>query len=125
MASSRAVAMDDDVPPLPPHWIFDGERDSPNYTGSLTQKVELVIHRILCIVTFGHPRLRPVWERSFTMDAGGWEEGRNSLRERIQHTNIVVRSSSFNVGGPFLSFVGWFASYHDRGLLQHRSAEGF
>jgi len=104
MASTLAATNGDEIPPLPPHWIFDGEQDSPNYTGSLAQKVVLNFHRTLCLVSFGGTGLRQIWERSHTMDSGTWEEGRNSLRERIQHTNIVVRFSCFGVGEHFLDF---------------------
>jgi hypothetical protein len=95
------MTTDDEIPPVPSHWIFDGERDSPNYTGSLMQKVVLAINRTLCIVTFADGNLRPIWERAHKPDAGHWEEGRNALRERIEHTNIVVRSSGFGVAGHF------------------------
>ena len=117
-----SAKMGDEIPPMPPHWIFDGERESPNYAGSTMQKVVLVTHRAFCAVTIGSSNLRPLWERC---NDGGWEEGRNSLRERIQHTNIVVRFFGFKMGVPFLIFIGWFASYHNRNLLHHRSAEGF
>jgi len=90
MASTLAATNDDEIPPLPPHWIFDGEPDSPNYTGSLVQKVVLISHRILCLITFGGSSLRQLWERSHTTEEETWAEGRDSLRERIQHTNIVA-----------------------------------
>ena len=125
VASAIAVTMNDEIPPLPPHWIFDGERESPNYTGSLTQKTVLDIHHILCLVIFGRGSLRPIWERVHTVDTKGWEEGRNLIKERIQHSNIVVRTFDFSTSGSPLVFVGRFASYHDCVLLQHRSAEGF
>ena len=96
-----SAKMGDEIPPMPPHWIFDGERESPNYTGSTMQKVVLVTHRAFCAVTIGSSNLRPLWERC---NDGGWEEGRSSLRERIQHTNIVVRSFGFNTGRSFLDF---------------------
>ena len=123
---TTAVTMDDGTPPLPPHWIFNGERDSPNYNGSLIHQVVLVAHRILCLVTFGGMSLRPIWVRSHSMEVEVWEEGRNMLRERIQHTNIVVRSFGSGVAGhSSIFFVGRFASHHDRCLLQHRSADRF
>ena len=104
-APTLAVTADDSgVPPLPRHWILNGERDSPNYTGSLAQKLVLVTHRILCLITFGGTSLRPIWERSHCEDTRVWEEGRNSLRERIQHTNIVVSSFDLQRGGTFLDF---------------------
>ncbi|KAF9642150.1 hypothetical protein BDM02DRAFT_3273571 [Thelephora ganbajun] len=102
MESTPVATMNDEIPPLPPHWIFDGEPDSPNYTGSLTQRVVLTLHRVLCIMTFGGASIRPVWKRIHTTGAGVWEEGRDSLRERIQHTNIV--------GGLLLTTIATFCT---------------
>jgi len=98
------MKMKDGVPPLPPHWIFDGEPDSPNYTGSLVQKAVLAFHRTLALVTFGVGSLRPTWERCHLAyhDEGIWAEGRDSLRERIQHTNVV--------GGLLLTTIATFCS---------------
>jgi len=115
----------DEMPPLPPHWIFDGEPDSPNYTGSLMQKVVSALYRILCVVTFGEKSLRPIWERRFMADSGAWERGREMLRERIEHTNIVVRSLGFIAGECFVFrfFIGRFAPHDDRGFLYDGSTE--
>lgn len=115
---------DDTLPPPPPHWIFDGEPDSPRYTGSFKQRAVVALHRTLCIVTFGEKSLRPIWERKHAPESGAWEYGRDTLRERIQHTNIVVRAFGFCVGVCFPIFVGRFTSHHDRGLLHHRCTEG-
>ena len=105
MASTPAVTMHDSEVHSPPlHWIPNGEQNSPNYHGTLLQKVVLVIHRTLCLITFGEPSLRPIWERSHCGDAKVWEQGRNSLRERIQHTNIVVSFIDFQRGGTLLDF---------------------
>ena len=90
------------VPPPPRHWILNGERDSPNYTVSLAQNVVLFTHRILCLVAFGEPSIRPIWERSHCGDITDWEETRSSLRERIQHMNIIVSSFGFQRGGTLL-----------------------
>jgi len=90
MASTLTAMKDDEIPQIPPHWIFDGERDSPKYTGSLAQKVVLLFHRALCFVTFGGASIRPMWNRIHTTEPGAWEEGRDSLRERISHHNIVA-----------------------------------
>lgn len=98
------MTMKNEIPPLPPHWIFDGEPDSPNYTGSLKQRAVLAFHRILSIVTLGGGSLRPLWERCHIENDGVWEEGRDSLRERIQHTNVVVRSFGFNAVEPLSIF---------------------
>ena len=125
MASTLATVKDDGIPPLPPHWIFDGEQDSPYYTGSFRQRVVLAMYRLLCLVTFGEKSLRPLWKRNHMVDARAWEYGRDMLKDRIQHTNIVVRSLGFSSGEAFQIFVGRFASYHYRGLLHHRSTEGF
>ena len=84
---------------MPPHWVFDGDKDSPNYTGSIIQKVVLVIHHAFCAVTIGASDLRPLWERCQTNEPGVWAESRDSLRERIQHTNIVVRPSALTREG--------------------------
>ena len=104
MASTPAATMDGRIPPMPPHWILDGDPESPKYNGSLMQKVVLIIHSGFCAVTIGAGNLRPLWERCNTNEPGAWEEGRNSLRERIQHTNIVVRSLFFQHGRPFSIF---------------------
>ena len=37
-------------------------------------------------------------------DSGAWEYGRDMMRERIQHTNIVVRTPRFQHGRIFLEF---------------------
>ena len=95
---------DNEIPPPPPHWIFDGEPDSPNYTGSLTQRVVLATHRTLCIVTFAEKSLRPIWVRNHMEDSEAWEYGRDMLRERIQHTNIVVRFLRFQRGAVSFDF---------------------
>ena len=82
-------------------------------------KVVLMINRILCLVTFGRTSLRPIWGRSHSMESGLWEEGRDSLSERIQHTNIIVSPFDFVVAGHSSIFVRWFAPYHDRGPLTY------
>jgi len=101
MESTLAATKDDRIPPLPPHWVFDGEEDSPNYTGSLMQRVVLATHHLLCVVTFGEKSLRPIWERHHT-DIAAWEYGRDTLKDRIQHTNIV--------GGLLLTTIAAFCS---------------
>jgi len=102
MAAVLDTKHDDNLPPLPPHWIFDGEPDSPRYTGSFKQRVVLALHRTLCIVTFGEKSLRPIWERMHAPESGAWEYGRDTLRERIQHTNIV--------GGLLLTTIAAFCT---------------
>ena len=81
---------DSALPPSPPHWIFGGERDSPGYTGSFKQRVVPALYRTLCIVT-----LHLIWGRMHAPESGAWEYGRDTFRERVQHTNIVVRALSF------------------------------
>ena len=100
MASTLSAKEDERIPPMPPHWIFDGEEDSPNYTGSLMQRIVLATYHVLCVATFGEKSLHPIWVRNHT-DTKAWEYGRDTLKDRIQHTNIVVRSLSFRLGEPF------------------------
>ena len=101
MALPALDAKNGEIPPLQPHWIFDGEPDSPNYTGSLMQRLVLATYRTLCMVTFAENSLRPIWVRNHMEDPEAREHARDVLRERIQHTNIVVRFFGFNVGRSF------------------------
>jgi len=122
--TNPATEKNDEIPSMDKHWIFYGEPTSLNDTRSLAQRVVLAISRILCLVAFGWPNLSPAWERSHSKDKD-WEEGKDSLRKRIEHTNVVVSPFDSGAAGHSLIFAGRFASYNHRGLLQHRPTKGF
>jgi len=75
------------IPPLPEHWDFGGERHPTQVPWS---RPTMIIHRLLCIIAFGCASLQTVWERTHT---SAWKVTRVDMKDRIQHVNVVVRST--------------------------------
>lgn len=101
--SSSIVIVDSEIHPLPSHWNFELRADPANKIMFLVQSLVLVAHRVLGLVAFGQVNLQSTWDRCHGTD-GDWGEGRDMVRERIQHTNIVVCFICFCRGRTTLDF---------------------
>jgi len=70
------------VPPMPPHWVLKQEDNWFTY----------MIFWTFCGISFGHQGLESFWEACHrNCPPEIWEAERDSLRGRLEHTNIVVR----------------------------------
>ena len=78
---------------------------------------------MLCAVALGHDDLGIIWENSHPgVPVEVWEHGRDSLRERIEHVNLVVRfgwslDERLQVVLIAMPDLGWFAPRCDGGVL--------
>lgn len=82
------------VPEIPSHWIFDRDGHLSNHSYFCWGPPIHCLYHLLCVISFGHASLYQVWESTYPdCPVEVWEHGRDMLRERIQHINIVVRFS--------------------------------
>ena len=73
------------MPPLPPHWDFGREMNPTR----LLMNPALLLHRLLCIISFGRSNLQKIWGK--THKRPSWREFRKDVKTRIEHINLVVR----------------------------------
>ena len=80
------------VPEIPSHWLFKRDNHPLNHTYFCWRPFMHFLHHLFCAIGFGHASLHTVWEKAHpdTPDKI-WEAGRDLLRERLEHINIVVR----------------------------------
>ena len=78
-------------PPMPHHWVFKRDKHSDHWFFCWRPFAHFV-YRVFCVIGLGHTDLKTVWETSYPgCPVEGWEAGRDSLRERLEHVNLVVR----------------------------------
>ena len=70
MAAALNPKHDDTIPMFPPHWVFNREPDSPQYTGSFKQRAVVALHHTLCIINFRETSLCPIWEQKHAPELG-------------------------------------------------------
>ena len=81
---------DDTNPRIPPpHWTF-GRGGYPTFF--LLHSVLRALFQFLCLISFGHKNLKPIWAVCYRgCKEEDWEKKRDAIRERLQHVNVVVR----------------------------------
>ena len=80
---------DPNPPKLPPHWNFGGEE---GHTYFCWWPFFHCLHHLLCVIGFGHASLVDLWKVTHPKCSSEvWEHGRDLLRERMEHINLVVR----------------------------------
>jgi len=88
-------AQGNSVPELPPHWIFKRDEHPLKHTDFCWWPFFHFLHHLFCVIGLGHASLHYVWEVSYPgCPAEVWGPWRDTLRERLQHINIVVRFSA-------------------------------
>ena len=117
---------ENDLPNMPPHWVFERGRH-PDHWFLCWRPLAHFIYRVFCVIGLGHSDLGIVWKASHPKcPVETWEAGRDSLRERIQHINVVVRSrwspGSVSLVLTTISGLGWFALYCDGSILHDGSS---
>ena len=81
------------VPEMPPHWVFERDKHPEHWYSSYWHLFTHFLYRTFCVIGLGHADLETVWETTHPdCPVEIWEAGRNSLRERLEHVNLVVRS---------------------------------
>jgi len=79
------------IPEMPSHWIFERDGHLPAHSYFCWSPFFHLLHHLLCVIGFGHGSLYHVWEVSHPdCPVEVWESGRDSLRERLQHINVMV-----------------------------------
>ena len=82
---------DAQIPEIPSHWVFGGGGDSSKHF--CWRPFTHFLHHLFCVIGLGHASLHSVWKDSYPgCPDEVWEKGRDRLRERLEHINIVVRS---------------------------------
>lgn len=77
---------------MPSHWVFKRDNPTPKDAYSFWQYLWHIPHQFFCVISLGHGSLRDVWSGSYPgCPIEVWKEGRNELRERLEHINLVVR----------------------------------
>lgn len=80
------------VPEIPPHWVFERENHPTGHSYFCWRPFTHFLHHLFCAIGFGHSSMHTVWENAHPdCPVEIWEAGRNLVRERMQHINIVVR----------------------------------
>jgi len=79
------------VPEMPSHWVFERDEHSKHWYLSWHRFAHF-LYRVFCVIGLGHADLKTVWVTTHpNCPVEIWEAGRNSLRERLEHVNLVVR----------------------------------
>jgi len=79
------------IPEIPSHWIFERDGHPSKHTYFCWSPFMHFLHHLFCVIGLGHASLHHVWEDSHPdCSAEVWEHGRDMLRERLQHINIVA-----------------------------------
>ena len=77
------------VPRIESHWTFE---DGGYPTFPPLRLVLRVIFQFLCLISFGHKNLGPIWAACYRgCEEEDWNKRRDAIRERLEHVNVVVR----------------------------------
>jgi hypothetical protein len=83
------------LPAIPPHWIFERDGHPSRHTYFCWWPFFHFLHHLFCVIGLGHASLHDVWEMTYLdCPAEVWERWRDTVRARLEHTNIVVRFSA-------------------------------
>lgn len=111
------------VPPVPLHWIFERDGHSKYHGHFCWRPFTHSLYHLFCVIGLGHASLHAVWEECYEgCSDRDWEHFRDELRERLEHTNLVVRSPSITVFLVVTTFhdLGWFTHFCDGSILHYR-----
>ena len=115
------------IPEIPSHWIFKRDKHPVEHPYFCWSPFTHFLHHLFCVIGLGHASLHQVWKMCHPgCPDDVWENGRDRLRERLEHINIVVRVvQSFSFPFIEMSGLGWFAPFCHDGVLHHRSSWGW
>ena len=79
------------VPDIPPHWIFEREQCTSPHTHFCWWPPFHFLHHLICVVSWGHGSLVPLWAVSYPgCPPEVWEKERELVGGRLEHINTVV-----------------------------------
>jgi hypothetical protein len=85
---------DPHIPEIPSHWIFKRDKHPVGHAYFCWSPFLHFLHHLFCVIGLGHASLHEVWKTCHPGCSDEvWEHGRDRLRERLEHINIVVRLS--------------------------------
>ena len=77
------------IPPIPACWTFEGGKYPTFFPLRLVLQL---VFQFLCLISFGHTNLEPVWKECYEgCEEGIWKEQRKAVGARLKHVNVVVR----------------------------------
>ena len=113
-STTRLLSNDDEqksnpsVPNMPPHWVFEREGCTSPHTHFCWWPPFHFFHHLICVISWGHGSLVPVWEVSYPgCPPKDWKDERELVGGRLGQVNIVVRFQQ----SPDNCFVDFYCNF--------------